>query len=303
MKTMPSFIRRVPAMLPALSVVLVIALIAVACSKDDESTAVSPGRSSAVVDPSVVVYGVTNYSNPFESVGLRHNDIVHAGLTGLLASDTVSSTAMVERMIERTREWVAFSSYDAALSDACIDQGIARDPAKDYRAVLAGLNNPEYTERENRFLRKLGKVLATRGTFAEVEKGLALLEMDILAEPWPADRNAESAPRIAIAVAKHSFAYWKRVLSLALSLDRNALGKTSNEPVDITIEDASPGQMIVAADVAGAITGAERYAGAGPEKQIIGAVIVGGTSSLFTAVIVHHKKIIGFFRRLVGCDR
>jgi hypothetical protein len=210
---------------------------------------------------------------------------------------------MAERMSERTREWVAFSNYDAALSAACIDQGLARDPAKDYRAVLTGMNNPEYTERENRFLRKLGKVLSTRGTFEEVEKGLALLEMDILAEPWPADRNTEAAPRIAIAVAKHSFAYWKRVLSLALHLDRNALGKASDDPVDITIEGASAGQMIVAADVAGAMTGAERYAGAGPEKQIIGAIVVGGTSSLFTAVIVHHKKIIGFFRRIMGCDR
>jgi hypothetical protein len=281
----------------------VIALIVLACSNDNEPTAVSLSRSSAGIDPSVVVYGSINYANPFESVGLRHNDIVHAGLTGLLASDTASSSDMVQRFIERTREWASFANFDAALSDECIQTGVARDPAKDYRAMLATMNEPRYSERENRFLRKLGKVLSTRGTFEDVEKGLALLEMDILAEPWPAEQSAEAAPRIAIAVAKHSFAYWKRVLTLALDLDRRSFGKTASEPVDITIEGATPGQMIVAADVSGAISGAEAYAGAGPEKQLIGAIIVGGTSSLFTAAVVHHKKIIGFFRRLVGCDR
>jgi hypothetical protein len=303
MKTMPSFLRHAVAAMPALSAALLIALIMVACSNDNDPTAVSPSRSSAVIDPSVVVYGTVNYSNPFESVGLRHNDIVHAGLTGLLASDTTSSSAMVQRMIERTREWASFSNYDAALSDACIDQSMLRDPAKDYRAMLATIDNPRYSERENRFLRKLGKVLSTRGSFEDVEKGLAMLEMDILAEAWPADQSAEAAPRIAIAVAKHSFAYWKRVLTLALDLDKRTLGKTAFEPVDIIIEGATPGQMIVAADVAGAISGAEACAPAGPEKQLIGAIIVGGTSSLVAAVVVHHKKIISFFRRLVGCDR
>ncbi len=303
MTLMRSFILRKSTALRILPITLLAMALAAACSNDKEDTPFAPSRGMAIPDPAIVIYGPVNHGNPFEEIGLRHNDVVHAGLTGLLPADTASSDIMLQRCVERVREWSAFANYDHEQTAKAIAHALTRDAARDYRKELLDLSDPKYSERELRYLHRLGEVLSIRATFDDVEKEVLRLEKEILSESWPADNRSETAPRIAIAVAKHSFAYWKRVMTLALDLDKLPLGKGTVGPMDIIIEGASAGQMVVAADVAGACAGAEYFAPLGPEKQLIGAVVVGGVSSLGTAVIVYQDKISRFFKRLFGCDR
>ena len=302
MTHMRSIVRRasMPALL--LPVAFLAMMLVIACSDAPDSTPSSPTRALTVTDPAIVTYGPISETNPFEKVGLRHNDIVHAGLTGLLPEDTGSSEAMMHRCIERVREWSSFANNENELTETCIDVAVGTSGARDYREELRTLDDPKYTERELRYLRRLGEVLSIRGTFDEIEKELLHLERDILSEPWPSDNRSETTPRIAIAVAKHSYAYWKRVMILALNLDKLPLSKGVVGEMDIVIEGATAGQMVVAADVMGACSGGEHFAPLGPEKAIVGAVVVGGVSSLGMAVLVYHDKISRFFKRLFGCD-
>lgn len=283
--------------------VAILLLLVTACSDSASNDPASPPSASVTATPGAVVYGPINHDNPYEQVGLRHNALVHAGLAGLRAADTVSARALCDRALERAREWCLFDGIDADFTDQALRHGRDLRRPDDARLWLARFDHPAYSARETHYLRAIGELLLHSASIDETERGLLALEREILVEPWPAEAGKESAARIAISVAKHSFAYWKYVLLLALEQKYPSFRKGSIGEQEIRIEVQTPGQAIAAADIAGAMAGGEHAAVFGPLAAIKGAIVVGGTCSLVVATMVHHDKIIGFFKRLFGCDR
>jgi hypothetical protein len=132
------------------------------------------------------------------------------------------------------------------------------------------------------------------GRFEDIENAMSGLEKEILAEKWPAGDSTEVAARIAISIAKHSFAYWKRMMRNVYGLDQvnaSAMSKTAEDVVIAT----SKTEIITAADVFAGVTAAENAQGAGLLAQIGAAIVTGGLVSLIVTVIVYFDDIVSFF--------
>jgi hypothetical protein len=295
--------RRIAVATRVFSLCMIALITGLACDETRDNHPLSPSRSTAEADAAGVVYGPVNDDNPFEAVGLGHNDILHAGLSGLHPIDTTSADLMAERFRTRIREWSSFSGYDGQMTERSIQHATKLLTPEGKRLSLRDYDVHGLTEREARYLGKIGEVLSSRGSFADIETALLDLEAEILAEQWPSDQRIEALPRIAISVAKHSFAYWKHVMTYALDIDKLSFGKGDIGPRDVVIEAVTACDVIVSADVMGACAGAEYFQAMGPGATLAGAIIVGGASSLGTAALVYHKEIGRFFKRLFGCDR
>jgi len=257
---------------------------------------------AAADEASLVLYGPISDINPYEYIGLRHNDIVHAGMRGLTPRDTVSVEAGLRRFDACVAEWGSLSGLDQHDIDTFRSVVHSATIAADRRRELSTLTSTRYTDRELRYLRRIGKALSLVGTFEEVERELLAVEMDIMSEHWHTDNHSELAALVAISVAKHSFAYWKRIILLSYGQSDAVLGKSVVEAVDILIEATTATEIITAADVMGALAGAQHFQPFGVDKAIIGAIVVGGSSSLMVAGIVYHDRIVAFFRRLLSCN-
>jgi hypothetical protein len=272
-----------------------------------------PNEASAPVIPTralpeglEVVYGTVNKANPFEGVGLRHNDLVHAVLTSTEPWDTLSIPTMLSHIQKSIPAWGEEAlQVPPERGIAHVKTAFAMKIDTTARRRLAEFDMPGYTARETGYLRQLGTLLCEARTFAALEGGLLDLERRILAETWSADGVSESAARIAISVAKHSCAYWKQVFCIASDIDpttltmnaaarRNALQK----PAELLIHLVTKTELILAADVMAATSAGEAAAPLGPLHQLEAAIISGGAVSIVVTVLVYFDEIVKFLRSL-----
>ena len=244
-----------------------------------------------------VVYGPMNPQNPFEHVGLRHNDAVHSVLRSAEAWDTLSIPTMnarIRRAIPTWAETAMDTPADRAL--AHVKTGFALRIDTTARRLLAGCDAVGRSEREARYLRRIGSLLCDAGSFEELERGLLAIEADALGETWPADRTRENSALIAVSVAKHSLAYWKRLFlasaGFAADGEAAALGKMNG----LLIHIVTKAEMVVGCDVLAAVTVAEGTAVFGPLGQLEAAIISGGTVSILVATLVYWEDIVSFLR-------
>ena len=166
------------------------------------------------------------------------------------------------------------------------------------RRRLAAFESETATEREQMYLRRLGDILCAKDTFENTERRLDVLERDILAEHWPEGDSTEVLPRMAISIARHSYAYWKRMM-LEVTPRASTDGALSKTAVDLLIVTNSKTKIIVAADVFAGTSAAEAAAGAGILTQIQVGLISAGTVSAAVAIIVYFDDVVSFLNSLL----
>lgn len=289
-----------------LTVVSAALLLSTACDDppSENNAPVIPAR--ALPEGMEVIYGAVNTANPFEGVGLRHNELVHEVIASTEPWDTLSIPTMLSHIQKSIPAWAGQAlgvPVDRAITH--VKTAFAMKIDTSARRRLAAFDAPGYTARETGYLRELGEVLCEARTFAALEGGLLDLERRILAETWPAGDVTESAARIAISVAKHSCAYWKHVFCIAADIDpttlaphaaaqRNALQK----PAELLIHLVTKTELIIAADAMAATSAGEAVAPLGPLHQLEAAIISGGAVSIVVTVLVYFDEIVQFLRSL-----
>lgn len=282
-----------------------------ACSEPQVEAPEVPSEYLAM-RKSDIVYGPVNTANPFEHVGQRHNDLVHAVIGSLHAWDTLDSSHMLGRIQTSGGAW-AQEEYDlsADRSMELVQAAFAMKIDSSAPQRLAAYESASLTAREEAYLHRIGELLCEENRFDDVEAGLLDIERDILAESWPAGDSTETAARIAISVAKHSFAYWKRMMCTVYGIEDGSvsagtatvsgtpggsLGKTAT---DVIVEATSRSEIVMAADVIGAIAAGQNAQPLGPLAMLEAAVITGGTLSLTVAVLVYWPEIKTFAKKLL----
>ncbi len=282
-------------------------LLSAACDDppSEDSSPVIPTR--ALPEGMEVVYGAVNKANPFEGVGLRHNDLVHAVLVSAQPWDTLSIPTMLSHIQKSVPAW-AENALDvpAYRGIAHVKTAFALKIDTTARRRLAAFDEPGYTARETGYLRQLGTLLCEARTFTALEGGLLDLERHILAETWPTDDATESAARIAISVAKHSCAYWKRVFCAAADVDPAGLPISAStagngrltKSAELLIHLVTRTEIIVAADAMAATSAGEAAAPLGPFHQLEAAIISGGVVSVVVTALVYFDEIVTFLRSL-----
>ncbi|MBN1448912.1 MAG: hypothetical protein JXA28_13365 [Bacteroidetes bacterium] len=281
-----------------LCIVLTALFLFAACS-DPQAEAPEIPSSYLAMRKSDIVYGPINDRNPFEHVGLRHNDLVHAVIASAQAWDTLDISHMFGRIQNSAAEWAEDQmglSPDRSLELVQAAFALKIDSTAPQR--LAQYRSPALTVRERDYIQRIGELLCRKQRFADAEAGLLALEREILAESWPAGDSTETAARIVISVAKHSFAYWKRMMCTVYDIENGdrALGKSAT---DLIIYATSRTQIIVAADAIGAWVAFENTTPLGLGAQFEAAIITGGSLSLVVAVIVYWKEIVEFLDSLL----
>lgn len=248
-----------------------------------------------------VTYGTINTDNPYEHIGLRHNEAVHAVMLAAQPWDTLSIPTMYARIQKAIPEWAERTMkvpHECARAHVKTAFAMKIDTAA--RRVLSVFDGPGHTPRERGYLRRIGTLLCDAASFAELESGLLHIERDILAEHWPAADGVEPAARVAISIAKHSLAYWKLVFSTAAGVRPSDLAKdvTTRRTNEELIKIVTKCEFVVAADALAGISAAESVAALGPLVQLEAAVISGGAVSMIVATLVYHEEIVGFLRSL-----
>ena len=282
-----------------------------ACSEPQTEAPEVPSEYLAM-RKSDIVYGPINTANPFELVGQRHNDLVHAVIASLHAWDTLDTSHMLGRIQTSGAAW-AQDEYDLSADRGMelVQAAFAMKIDSSAPQRLAIYECTSLTAREEAYLHRIGELLCKENRFDEVEAGLLEIERDILAESWPAGDSTEAAARIAISVAKHSFAYWKRMMCTVYGIEDadgssgtttvsgtsdGSLGKTAT---DVIVEATSRSEIVMAADVIGAIAAGQNAQPLGPLAMLEAAVITGGTLSLTVAVLVYWPEIKTFASKLM----
>lgn len=282
-----------------------------ACSEPQTEAPEIPSHYLAM-RKSDIVYGPVNTANPFEHVGQRHNDMVHAVIESLHAWDTLDMSHILGRIQTSGAAW-AQEKYDldSDRSMKLVQSAFAMKIDSSAPQRLAAYESASLTAREEAYLHRIGELLCEENRFDEVEAGLLDIERDILAESWPAGDSTETAARIAISVAKHSFAYWKRMMCTVYGIEDGSvsggtatvggtsggsLGKTAT---DVIVEATSRSEIVMAADVIGAIAAGQNAQPLGALAMLEAAVITGGTLSLAVAVIVYWPEIREFVGKLM----
>ncbi|MDX9759624.1 MAG: hypothetical protein RBU27_10730 [Bacteroidota bacterium] len=280
---------------------LILALALLTGCESTPNDADAPLLAMAVPVERTVPYGPVNTDNPYEHIGLRHNEAVHAVILAAQPWDTLSIPTMNARIQKAIPEWAERAMkvpYECAR--AHVKTAFAMKIDTSARRLLATFDAPGYTTRERDYLRRIGTLLRDAASFAELESGLLHIERDILAEAWPTDAGTEAAARIAISIAKHSLAYWKMVFATAAGVRPSDLAKqasihgTNEELIKIITKC----EFVVAADALAGISAAETVAVLGPLVQLEAAVISGGAVSIIVATFVFHEEIVGFLRSL-----
>lgn len=258
-----------------------------------------------------VVYGPVNNANPFEHVGLRHNDLVHATIASAEPWDTLNVAAMFSHIRKSVPVWSAANMEIPG--DRCIGHvstAFAMEIDSSAPQRLASFTAPGCTAREIDYIRRIGRMFCEAVTFSALEEGLLDLEKRILAEQWPDGNTTETHARIAISVAKHSFSYWKRMFCTVAGVDplevssfrlRGSGAGSLSKPAEPLIKILTKAQTVTAADVLAATSAAEAAAALGPLRQIEAAIVTGGAVSLVVAALVYFDDIVIFFRTLAGC--
>lgn len=269
-----------------------------ACSDQPSGSTTLPS-SYIAMRKSEVVYGPMNNANAFESTGVRHNDLVHAVVASARPWDTLSTGNLLERTRLAAAEWgtdqLGFEPDDIG---GHIQTAFALGIDSTARYRLADYASDRMTDRECGYIRSIGEVLHRVGDFETIEKALLNLEAAILSENWPAGDTTEIHARIAIAVAKHSFAYWKHMLIVAHGLDVASAPTLAKSATDV-IELTTRAEIITAADVLVAVTTAENLEGVPILKRLGISILTGGTVSLIVAILVYAKEIVGFLGSLL----
>lgn len=248
-----------------------------------------------------VVYGPVNNSNPFEHVGLRHNDAVHAVMLAAQPWDTLSFPTMNARIQKSIPAWAADEMdvpEDRALLHVKTAYAMRVDSTA--RRQLASFDRPGYTPRETRYLRRIGTLLCESTRFDQLEQGLLSIERDILSETWPADRTKETAALVAISIAKHSLAYWKHVFCVAEGIDPADVDATGSlrKQHSLLLHLITRCDIVVAADVIAGTAAGQGAAVFGPLVQLEAAILSGATVSALVATLVYWPEIVGFLREI-----
>lgn len=272
----------------------------------------TPGEASAPVISALavpsgmeVVYGPVNKSNPFEHVGMRHNDLVHAVIVSAEPWDTLSIPTMFSHIQKSAVEWSGIAmDIPSERAILHVKTAFAMKLDSSARHQLAEFDAPGYSAREIRYIRRIGILFCESTTFTDLEQGLLGIERDVLAEQWPAGNSVEISARIAISVAKHSCAYWKRMFFVAAGVDPSAISKfsaagsstTLAKPSELRLHLLTKLEMVAAADVMAATSAAEAVAALGPLRQIEAAIVSGGAVSLVVAALLYFENFVGFLR-------
>jgi hypothetical protein len=290
-----------------LAIITATLLLFAACDRPPNESSLPAVSAMAVPAGMGVVYGPVNKANPFEHVGLRHNDLVHAVMVAAEPWDTLSIPAMFSHIRETTPEW------SEAAMDVPRTRGIGHVQTafallidSSARHQLAEFAAPGYTARELGYIRRIGTLLCNATTFPELEQGLLDIETNILAEKWPEGDSKEMYARIAISVAKHSCAYWKRMFFVAAGADPTDplnFGASGNpgsfaKSTELLLKLLTKSETVIAADIMAAISAAEAAAALGPLRQFEAAIVTGGAVSLVVGAMLYFMDFIEFIRSL-----
>ncbi|MFZ1728664.1 MAG: hypothetical protein WBQ23_07665 [Bacteroidota bacterium] len=254
-----------------------------------------------------VMYGPVNKSNPFEYVGLRHNDLVHAAISAAEPWDTLSLPVMLAHFRKTIPEWSeAAMDVPRLRGIGHVQTAFALQIDSSARYQLAEFAAPGYTARELGYIRRIGTLLCNAATFSALEQGLLDIERNILAEQWPDGDRKEMYARIAISVAKHSCAYWKRMFFVAAGADPSELSKFGNsgspgcfaKSTELLIHLVTKSETVIAADIMAATSAGEAAAALGPLKQIEAAIVSGSAVSLIVAALLYFNDVVEYIRSL-----
>ncbi|MBE0643479.1 MAG: hypothetical protein IH600_05325 [Bacteroidetes bacterium] len=282
-----------------LTAITAVLLLFAACDDPSEESDTPVIPVLAMPGEADIAYGPVNDANPFEHVGLRHNECVHAVIRAAQPWDTLSMPTMFSRIQKSIPDWGAASldvPRDRGMMHVQTAFAMKIDSAA--RHQLSAFDAAGYSAREIGFLRRIGRTLCTVTTFPSLEAELLVIEKDILSETWPAGDSTETAARIAISVAKHSGAYWKRMFCVTAGVDPGAMMKTASlrKSTDLLIHLTTKAQIVTAADVIAAVSAGEASAIFGPLAQLQAAILSGGAVSIIVATLVYFEDIVGFLR-------
>lgn len=202
-------------------------LLAVSGCTEDRTILVDPLTSSYPVpggNSIAVPYVEYNSLNPYDSLGLVHNEAVVYALHYLSDSSYFESAeALMNRVNEgfkayfvNERGWLtegdADSLFDSAMSFIVTHQSDMKDPS-----ALANFTSSDYSARELYYIHRIGAVIALPSpTYDVVADSLESIENDIVAESWgPTEYRALKV----ISVAKYSFHLWSSIAAQAQDLN------------------------------------------------------------------------------------
>jgi hypothetical protein len=189
----------------------ILIMLAVRCS-DAGAPEPSPGDAAPTGVPSPV-FAPLNASNPYDAVGVRHNRAVHAALLRL-PKDALSTIEAYDDALRHTlppalTEVLAVESVPSS----CIDgaAGFLRNCGSP-SVWLARFPDGTVGPAAATVIRRIGGAFATATSPAELRDSFLVLERDACARDWSDDPAGQLAALGAVAVARHSTAYWGALL-------------------------------------------------------------------------------------------
>ncbi|MCB2205276.1 hypothetical protein KQI65_11045 [bacterium] len=282
----------------SITILLVAGTLLCSCGESSNEAPTLPS-SYLAMRKSDLVHAPYHRSNPFDSVGIQHNMLVHHFISSTVPWDTLEMSHMLGRCQSSAAEWGnKMLGYSREQSLGLVQSAFALGIDSTARLRLAAYDSPLATSRERHYLRRIGEIFCEQTRFEETQRQLDNLEREILAEQWPEGNETEVLARMAISIARHSYAYWKRMMVEVSGLpsDEGALRKTAT---DVIIRTNSKVQIISAADVIAGTSAAEAVSGAGLLTQIKVGLISAGAVSGAVAVIVYFDDIVSFLNGIM----
>jgi hypothetical protein len=175
---------------------VVIFALSCGCSEDNPSIVGVGGAPSRVAMP-------YNSSNPFDSVGIKHNQMLEF-LVACLPVDTSGDVraSAIANGIDALGDSVGWSSEQCDIYINMVGQHFIADRDSTFHdQYISDYSAPNCTQRELNYIHEIGSVIANATDSSGLMNGLLALETDIIAENWD---DEETIALEAISIAKHS---------------------------------------------------------------------------------------------------
>ena len=184
----------------------IVALALVALFGCSESGTVNPTNTAP---PPHVAHGPLNPDNPYDSVGIIHNEQCEFYMGYIAETDTTIAQVWAH-LSAAVQNLGTNEGWGQPYIDALLDSAKAQwnrldasyDPIEELQSYNSG---GAFTEREVQYMNRIGFAFEVAQDSIVLMDSVSQIEADVNTESWNTD---ESAARSVISIAKHSFCFW-----------------------------------------------------------------------------------------------
>ena len=262
--------------------VVIAALCAILASCDDHHS--EQPAVPHIAGGGEVVLGPSCPGNPFDSVGVRHNLILHDSFSRLVQENTADDDLDVALRGVLDDVMSVFGPGTSSLIDSgwSIAASISVESAAAY--IPPGLPAAEQAA-----LADMLEAITTHKTAVAQKRALCDLEASLVGQGWPLADGTGQTALASVSVAKHSSYFWNWVFADS-GFEKTVSG----------MEKPLRDKIIIADAMAFAMACGSSFSLNQPNLggKLISGIIAGGTASAAVVIIAKARNVVDFFKRL-----